>query len=91
MLPVGERERYELVEDLFLSKKQEDKQQKNLPFMPQTHHDHGTVCPQNGFWLQFTPIYLLGKENGMQMVRGWCAAATTKEKIARHNLPSTLW
>ena len=56
MLPVGERERYELVEDLFLSKKQEDKQQKNLPFMPQTHHDHGTVCPQNGFWLQFTPI-----------------------------------
>ena len=44
MLPVGERERYELVEDLFfLSKKQEDKQQKNLPFMPQTHHDHDTV------------------------------------------------
>jgi hypothetical protein len=39
MLPVGERERYELVEDLFLSKKQEDKQQKNLPFMPQNATD----------------------------------------------------
>jgi hypothetical protein len=68
LLPVGERERYELVEDLLLSKQQEDKQQKNLPFMPaQTHHDHSTLCPQNVFLLQFTPLYLLGKENGMQI------------------------
>jgi hypothetical protein len=31
MLPVGERERHEIVEDLL--SKEEDKQHKNLPFM----------------------------------------------------------
>ena len=47
MLPVGERERHEIVVEDLLSK-EEDKQQKNLPFMAYTHHDH-TMCPQNGF------------------------------------------
>ena len=47
MLPVGEREKHQLVEDL-LGKEEEDKQHKNLPFMAQTHHDH-TMCPHNGF------------------------------------------
>lgn len=38
MLPVGEREKNEIVEDLL--SKEEDKQHKNLPFMAYTRHDH---------------------------------------------------
>ena len=55
MLPVGEREKHQLVEDL-LGKEEEDKQHKNLPFMAQTHHDH-TMCPQNGFLIANQSIW----------------------------------
>jgi hypothetical protein len=77
MLPVGEREAW--VSGGLLSAA--NRMTSSTKTYPSCHSSIIIIpCgPKTVYWLQVSPFYLLGKENGMQMVSG-CAEATSKEK-----------